>query len=275
MGPATHRGTPRMPSFNDFSSAVRTVVVSLGLVIALASPASAQAAADDDARAHFDAGRAAYAEGRFDAAVLEFRRAYVLSGRFALLFNIGMAELRAGNDSAALTAFEGYRRQAPADAPDLGQVEERIRVLRGMGVVPDEATIPPPPAEDEPEAEAETPPPLATLPAEEPRSVAPLLVIGSGAALVVTGGVLMGLGAVRARDVTDAPTGSHWTDVQDTADRAKLLWGLGLGVGIAGLAAVGGGATWSIVRRGSSDAEPAVTANLRIGAGFVALEGAF
>jgi len=259
-------------------------VVALALGVAGASQAAAQAPptpaepagsaprnADEDARAHFDAGRVAYAAGDFETAVTEFRRAYVLSGRFALLFNIGMAELRAGRDSAALTAFEGYRRQAPADAPDLGQVEERIRVLRGMGVQPEPeggAT----PETDEAEA---APPDLSAAPTESgPRSPAPFILMGGGGALLVAGGVLMGLGAARASDVTGAPSGSMWPELQDTADRAKLLWGMGLGFGAVGLAAIAGGLTWHLAG-GDSDDDTAASARLQLGFGTLTLEGAF
>ncbi len=264
---------------------VAAALVALAVGMAGAPHAAAQAAppaedpavstprnADEDARAHFDAGRVAYAAGDFETAVTEFRRAYVLSGRFALLFNIGMAELRAGRDSAALTAFEGYRRQAPADAPDLGQVEERIRVLRGMGVQPEPeggSTS----ATDDPDAAAQTD--LTAAPAEEsPSSPAPWILVGGGGALLVAGGVLMGIGAARAGDVTRAPAGSTWPELEDTADRAKLLWGMGLGLGALGVAAIAGGLTWRLAG-GDSDDATARSARLQLGFGSLTIEGAF
>lgn len=89
------------------------------------------------ARALFTQGRAAYDAGDFDEAVTAFREAYLLSGRPALLYNIGQSELRLDNHALALEAFEGYLRQTDEGDSLRAEVEERVRVLRGMGIRPE------------------------------------------------------------------------------------------------------------------------------------------
>lgn len=114
------------------------VCLSISLsTLALAAPARAQEAAagsskaDRDAKARqlFEAGRIAYEEGLFDNAVENFRAAYKLSGRTALLYNLGMAAERARLDEEALQAFETYLANNPS-AQNRGYVEQRIAFLR-------------------------------------------------------------------------------------------------------------------------------------------------
>lgn len=111
----------------------------IGLCLLLSTLAHAQqrpSSADEEARTLFAQGRAAYDAGRWSEAVAAFRRAYLLSGRPALLYNVGQSELRLAHNPLALEAFEGYLRHATPDDSRRAEVEERVRVLRGMGVVP-------------------------------------------------------------------------------------------------------------------------------------------
>lgn len=247
------------------------------LVTAVALPVSAQSdrVPDAEARAQFDTGRAAYDEGRFEDAAHAFRRAYVLSPRYQLLYNIGQAELRAEHNERALAAFEGFLRQAPEDNPHRSEVQERVNVLRGMGVRPT--------AEDT--ADQEAPAPEASpseAPAVEPSGkskLGPWIMIGAGAAGVITGAALMGVGMSKAQEVADAPVGSRWGKLEDTADTANLFWGLGIGTSVVGLVAVGGGIVWAIAgsNTGSSEGEqsPKPRVSLRVGIGSIAIKGAF
>ena len=59
----------------------------MALLMGVSATASAQtdAASDVDARALFERGRTAYDAGQFDEVTRAFRRAYLLSSRFALL----------------------------------------------------------------------------------------------------------------------------------------------------------------------------------------------
>lgn len=90
---------------------------------------SASAARDAEGRGLFEAGRAAFTDGRYEDALDYFDRAYALSHRSALLYNIGSANDRLRRDAEALAAFEQYVRELP-EAPNVREVEARIRVLR-------------------------------------------------------------------------------------------------------------------------------------------------
>ena len=259
----------------------RTVIALCALVVVASvtpSPAAAQTdrAADVDARTLFAEGRAAYDEGRFEVAVRAFRRAYVLSPRPELLYNIGQAELRAGHDDRALQAFEGFLRQAPEDAPQRSEVQERVTVLRGMGVVPSTAPETEPTAEPEeaaPEEAAVTPVASDAQPSSG-GDVAPWIVFGVGAAVLVAGGVMMGVGVSEAQRVTDAPTGSRWVDLQGAADNANILWGVGIGAAALGSPRRAPASSGVSPRVGSSSGETSgATARLRIGVGMLSIEG--
>lgn len=130
----------------------RGVAIACALLVAAPSPLSAQdadpspsGARDAEARGLFEAGRAAFADGRFEDARDYFRRAHALSGRDALLYNIGSTEDRLRNDAAALEAFEAYLAAVP-DAENASEVRGRIEVLRRtLAEAPDPTPPPNPP----------------------------------------------------------------------------------------------------------------------------------
>ncbi|MBN8611494.1 MAG: hypothetical protein J0L92_12955 [Deltaproteobacteria bacterium] len=118
------------------SLALALIVVLLGVVLqaapAMAQDVSASAATvdpDEEARNIFQAGRDAYARGEYGEALVAFRRAFDLSGRAELQFNIGQAADRLRHDREALAAFEAYLEAVP-DAENRVEVEARLRVLR-------------------------------------------------------------------------------------------------------------------------------------------------
>jgi hypothetical protein len=95
------------------------------------SPADAKLSpqeADERARALFQQGRAAYEEGRYRDAWDYFRKAYLLSKRPALLYNVGQAADRLRMDREALEAFRLYLQRNP-DADNRREVENRVRAL--------------------------------------------------------------------------------------------------------------------------------------------------
>jgi tetratricopeptide (TPR) repeat protein len=263
-------------------------LLAIGAVVALmvAAPAAfaqSDSRADTDARAHFQRGRTAYDEGRFEDAVRAFRRAYVLSPRYQLLYNIGQAELQAGHDDRALQAFEAFLRQAPPDASERSEVQERATVLRGLGVVPSELGE----ATTQPTLEPSTPPPTSTVaPATTDPSPAqpasggdatPWIVVGVGVAVLVGGAIMMGVAAAETQRVTDAPVGSRWVELQGTIDTTNVVWGVGIGAAALGLAAVGAGVVWGITSSGPGAEEEiaGASARLRMGLGSLSIEGEF
>jgi tetratricopeptide (TPR) repeat protein len=84
---------------------------------------------EEEARARFVAGRIAFGEGRYEDALADFTRAYELSGKPELLYNIGHTADRLRHDEEALEAFERFLELMPEhEARD--EVERRVAVLR-------------------------------------------------------------------------------------------------------------------------------------------------
>lgn len=84
---------------------------------------------DAEARGLFRAGRDAYNDARYEQALELFRRAYELSRRPALLYNVGQAADRLRRDDEAIEAFEAYLAALP-EAENRLEVETRLAVLR-------------------------------------------------------------------------------------------------------------------------------------------------
>ena len=101
--------------------------LTLALVVVGSPPLHAQTAADQEARALYQQGASLYDEGRYDEAVTVWTRAYDLSPRPLLLFNIANALERLGRMSEALDYLARYRPTAPDGERD--KVDARIENL--------------------------------------------------------------------------------------------------------------------------------------------------
>lgn len=80
-----------------------------------------------------------------------------------------------------------------------------------------------------------------------PTDPAPWIVFGAGAAVAISGGVMIGAAQVDADRVENPPAGSTWGDIEEAYDRALALRITGpalLGVGVAAMVA---GITWHFV----------------------------
>lgn len=209
-------------------------VVVMMVTVGLAPTASAQGS-DEEARALYSAGEIAYNEGRYQSALEYFQRAYELSSRPALLYNIGSAAERVRQDDVALAAFERYLAEVPA-APNRGAVEARIEILRAA--IAEREARPTVTTDEEAEQQPDQDEPTET---EEPgesggSSVVPWILVGAGGGVAVLGAVFVGLGFKDAGTVEDAPQGSDWSDVSGAYDRAPRRQGIGfalVGVGVA------------------------------------------
>jgi len=102
-------------------------VLFVGLVLLCPGVAFAQGndARNQAARAKFEAGKRAFAEGRYEDALIAFRWSYQLSARPQLQYNLGLAYDRLRRDEEALAAFKAY---LTWDAKAERAVEVRARV---------------------------------------------------------------------------------------------------------------------------------------------------
>jgi tetratricopeptide (TPR) repeat protein len=105
--------------------------VALGALLC-AGPASFAQSSDDDAevtrmaKEHYKQGLDAYKAGKFDVAIKELKKAYLLKRLPALLLNIGATYRKMGDYDLALHFYKKYLEEAPADARDRGEVEKTI-----------------------------------------------------------------------------------------------------------------------------------------------------
>ena len=96
------------------------------------TPGQPEAASrDQEARMLFEAGRVAYAAGRFEDSLGYFQRAHEMSGRAVLLYNVASAADKLRRDAVALDAFRRYLEAVPT-AENRAEVESRIHVLEGV-----------------------------------------------------------------------------------------------------------------------------------------------
>jgi len=229
------------------------------LICALASlcwcgTAVAQAGGDDErAREVYTLGKLAAEEGRWEDAEGYFERAYELSDRPEMLYNIAVAREHMGARDEAIETFEAYLRARP-DAPNRPGVEERISVLR--------ATDDRPPVRES-----------QIIQVYEPDAGAgPWILVGSGAGMAAAGVVFLLLADSAKSTVEETAAGTrYWEEVSGDADRASVLsivGGVVLGVGIA---SAGVGLTWLLIGDGGGSTE----AEVSLSPGRLSLRGRF
>lgn len=110
------------------------------VLLSALAPAAARAAPPADskaaARTHFDQGVQLYKDGDFQAAAIEFRRAYDTEHNYRVLYNIGQACVEGKDYACAVTAYSSYLEQGgaevtPARQSQLQQQIEKLRLRTG------------------------------------------------------------------------------------------------------------------------------------------------
>jgi tetratricopeptide (TPR) repeat protein len=206
---------------------LRTLILALALA---AGPAGAQTPTDE-ARAEFDAGRAAFRARDFAAARARFERAYALDPSPVLLYNLARACEESGDAEKAVDYFRLYLERDP-QADDRADVERRIRVMeaivareRAAKAAAEAAAKPPAP----PSVAAATPPPAEA----RPEWLVPVswAAVGVGAA-ALGAATWFGLEARSAEDAhARATTGRAKQSAADDAERDATFANVGFAVG--------------------------------------------
>ncbi|MCZ7677259.1 MAG: PEGA domain-containing protein [Sandaracinaceae bacterium] len=88
--------------------------MALALALSVAAPALAQDAPERAAE-HFDRGIAFFNEGRYDAALAEFSRAYELAPAHQTLYNLARVHAALGHAVESAQAYERYLAEAGAE----------------------------------------------------------------------------------------------------------------------------------------------------------------
>lgn len=214
-----------------------------------------------EAREAFREGSDAYAEARYGEAMRLFRRAYELSGRAALLYNIGLTADRLRDDAAAVDAFERYL--ASGEDARRDEVERRLAASRARLIA---RSVPDPDRSDPARSDAglvDPPPP------DGPSRAGPWAVGLTGVALAVGGAVMLAVGARQVADVNDTPDGTRdWSEVSSDASRGRTLSIVGASLLAVGTAAGVVSVSWRLAtpdRSGDAGSarEQAVTIHFR------------
>jgi tetratricopeptide (TPR) repeat protein len=241
----------------------RRLACLLGLAALLASLSTRAAEPNVEARQLYAEGKAEYAQGHYPQAIALFERSYALSESPALLFNMAQAHRLAGptHCRAALSLYKSYLAAEP-HVENRKEVEERIQELascpaEGAQETPVNAApavsiggprldVPPRPPTPAPARTAVLPPRRSPLP------TGPVLVTGTGAALLVAGGVLYWRAWEKHREAEQRcpcypGTYASW-EVLSNVSYALLA---------VGGATLAGGVTWWAVGQPSRNGQPA------------------
>jgi hypothetical protein len=115
-----------------------------GFVLLLLALAWTGARADEveDASRHYLAGEQFYNQGLYEEAIAEYEKAYQIKPHPNVLYNIGQAHERLLEYGKSVEWFERYLKETLPDAAHRVEVENRLRVLRGLPARISITTIP-------------------------------------------------------------------------------------------------------------------------------------
>lgn len=107
----------------------------LACALAVGAPAAAlaqESAGAEEARGYFTRGVELHRDGAYEAALIQFQRAYATLPNFRVLYNIGQTALRLQRYAESLDAYERYLAGGGAEVPAdrRAQVEQEIARLK-------------------------------------------------------------------------------------------------------------------------------------------------
>lgn len=236
-------------------------------VLCALSSAAVAAAQSPSGATLFRRGMAAFGDERYADAAALFEEAHALSGEPGMLYNLALAQDRAGDTERAVVSYRAFLAASP-DAPERAEVEARL-----VALAPTVTVEPPPdPVEPPPDVPRETPPPeVEAQPAAPPPphvevSVGGPILIGLGAAGMIAAGVLAGLAVDTHGRAVAEPVQRTALALGAEADQlalaSNILWATGA-LAIAGL-------VWLVV-----DLSTPVHTELSVSVTGVTLAGSF
>jgi tetratricopeptide (TPR) repeat protein len=232
------------------------------LLVFLSAPALAQTGASgayppctktvtkadsDAAHSKYLAGKVDYDEAKYDAAIAQFREAYERDcTKHDLLIIISRAYELKGDREEAIRALEVYLERVP-DSPDAVAHQNRLKNMKDAvaarpapGATSDTTSAPP--------EDTIAPPPVA-----EPRerSVLPWVVVGTGAAAMIAGGIVHALRPELPENCRPPEAGvcrpredGSLEDDKERAGRWRTMPVIGTSLLVAGGVLVVGGLLW-------------------------------
>lgn len=233
------------------------------------------ASQDTDALARriFRLGSRAYEEENFGDAANYFDRAFDLSGRAELMYNIGIARERNGQRTEAMGWFERYLNELPTGVR-VDEVRVRLDVLR-RAIAEEQAGESEGSSSSTGETEVSRPAAANTTAGGGMSPLPGWVLVGSGGALLVGGTVMLVLAGSASSTVEDAEQGTPWVDVEGDYDNAGLFSALGAtGIGLGG-AMVAGGLVWVLLSGDEGDGGDSEGPDVAFGLTGVTLSGRF
>jgi tetratricopeptide (TPR) repeat protein len=237
--------------------------------------ASAQSAGEADARASFERGRVLYDSGEFVQAAQAFERAYELSGRDALLYNIYLAHRDANQPAQAAQALRDYLAKVP-NIENRAQLEARLAALeQGLAREREQREREERQASERAAAQShvqaaasvESEPPPQAPSGRSPKFIAAVSLLSAGGAMMLTSVVTGLMASAKEGDLEDECP----QRVCDANSRALRDSGLRLArttdallFGGLAIAATGGVLWWLDARGGERQAERAHAPKARV-----------
>jgi hypothetical protein len=98
------------------------------------APAAPEDAKASEARSRYKAGLVLYEDGAYDAARVQFERAYELAPSYRILYNVGLVQKQLNDFVGALRAFERYLAEGAQEIPAerRTEVQKLIETLQGI-----------------------------------------------------------------------------------------------------------------------------------------------
>ena len=233
-------------------------LAALGLATLLAfglsaGEAIAEPVANERAFELFQRGDELYRQGQFAEAAEKFREAYALDPNPTLLYNLARSYESLGDLERAAETYRDYLEKQP-EATDRAAIERRIETLEQQiaerEALERAAKRPPPKAEPAP----------APAPASAGPGPVPWVLVGIGAAALVTGGILRVVAENKHASAEDDPNALSAIDQQDDAETFATASGVAL---IAGGVLAAAGISWLVVGSGSNEAAFSPTLSVR------------
>lgn len=223
------------------------LAVGLCLGIGLAVPPVAHAAPkkvlnNPSALRHFEKAQDRFNQEDYEGAIPELKAAYAIEPNPMLLYAWAQAERLSGDCRKAIELYEKFLTFDP-DQQQRQLAEANIVDCEAeLGDEPD-TTVPPPPPDQDPdtiEPDQPPPPPQGRLDRDKPwhRDWVAGTLLGVGAASVVAGGVLMGVGKSEVDASANAPSEGDYFDQSDAGQQKFTAGTVVLSVG--GALLVGG-----------------------------------
>ncbi len=176
------------------------------------------------ARALYEQAVKEYNTGSYETACALFREGYQRRPDPAFLFNLGQCHRQLGHYAQAAMFYKTYLRVEP-DAPNRGEVEQRVRDMERAASAPPAGVVapgaPPPPP----------PPPTRRL------ATTGILTVSSGAVLAVVGAVLLAVANGTVSGAASASTEGGYLDMLDMARGERIGGGVLLGAAVAAVVA--------------------------------------